>query len=237
MKINCLIIDDEPIARDILRTYCGHLPYLNIVAECGNALEAKNVLLQQHADLLFLDIHMPVFDGLAFLQTLKHPPQVVFTTAYKEYAVTAFDLAAVDYLVKPFSLERFIVAVDRAMERLRQTPAGANVAAAAPPIQPFIFIRADTKIYRLNPSEWLYAEAKGNYTKIVTTEKTLLPYMAFSAFEQLLSVEYALRVHRSFLVNKAKISHIEGTRIFIGSHEIPIGGNYREACYKAIGLE
>jgi DNA-binding LytR/AlgR family response regulator len=234
MMINCLIIDDEPIARDILRNYCGHLPYLHVTAECGNALEARNILLQQHVDLLLLDIHMPVFDGLAFLHTLKNAPQVVFTTAYKEYAVNAFDLAAVDYLVKPFSLERFIVAVDRVIERLDKAPLKIS---PAPPIEPFIFIKTGDKIYRLHPVEWLYAEAKGNYTKVVTADKTLMPYLSFSAFEQLLSTDFALRVHRSFLVNKSKISQIEGNRLFIGSNEIPIGGNYKAACLKAIGLQ
>lgn len=233
MTVNCLIIDDEPIARDILRNYCGHLPYLHIVAECGNALEARNVLLQEHVDLLMLDIHMPVFDGLAFLHTLKNAPQVIFTTAYKEFAINAFDLAAVDYLVKPFSLERFIVAIDRVLEILAKAPSGIG---GSKPIEPFIFIKTDSKIYRLHVGEWLYSEAKGNYTKIVTADKILLPYLSFSAFEQLVSPDYALRVHRSFIVNISRISQIEGDRILIGSNEIPIGGNYRAACMKAIGL-
>ena len=104
--INCLVVDDEPVARSIIRNYCSHLPYLNIVAECGNALEAKDLLLANEIDLLFLDIHMPVLNGIGFLNTLKNVPQVIFTTAYQEYAVNAFDLAACDYLLKPFSIER-----------------------------------------------------------------------------------------------------------------------------------
>src|SRR5687768_12927406 len=107
--INCLIVDDEPLARDIMRNFCSHLPDLHIVGDCGNALEAKRLLNQQQVDLLFLDINLPVLDGVAFIKTLKQVPQVIFTTAYKDYAVNAFDLDACDYLVKPFSLERFIV--------------------------------------------------------------------------------------------------------------------------------
>jgi DNA-binding LytR/AlgR family response regulator len=231
MTINCLIIDDEPIARDILRNYCGHLPYLNIIGECGNALEAKSMLLNRPADLLFLDIHMPVLDGLAFLTTLKSPPQVIFTTAYKEYAVNAFDLSASDYLVKPFSLERFIVAVDKVMEKLNKQPINAETNAGA-----LVFIKADNKIYQLQQQEWLYAEAQGNYTKIVTTGATILPYLAFSAFETILPQGFGLRVHRSFLINKAKITKIDGNRVFIGSTEIPIGSNYKTAFFKEIGL-
>jgi DNA-binding LytR/AlgR family response regulator len=233
MTINCLILDDEPIAREILRNYCSHLPYLKIIAECGNALEAKNWLLKQPADLLFLDIHMPVLDGLAFLTTLKNPPQVIFTTAYKEYAVNAFDLAACDYLVKPFSLERFIVAVDKAIESVTRTT---SPLAGESPTDAYIFIKTDNKIYRLQQQEWLYAEAQGNYTKIVTTGSTLLPYLSFSGFEQLLPHDFAIRVHRSYLVNKSKITLIEGNRIFIGQKEIPIGANYKTAFLKEIGL-
>ncbi|RYY26202.1 MAG: response regulator, partial [Chitinophagaceae bacterium] len=119
MKIyNCVVIDDEPIAREIVMTYCNHLPALKMIAACNNALEAKQVLEEKNTDIIFLDINMPVLSGLAFLKTLKNPPQIIFTTAYREYAVDAFDLSAADYLLKPFSLERFIVAVDKAIERL-----------------------------------------------------------------------------------------------------------------------
>ncbi|MCE6988710.1 LytTR family DNA-binding domain-containing protein [Dyadobacter sp. CY323] len=122
-KISCLIVDDEPIARDIIKSYCAHLPYLTVLASLGNALEAKTFLFQQKVDILFLDINMPVLDGVTFLKTLKNPPQVIFSTAYKEYAIDAFDLAACDYLLKPFSLDRFIIAVDKAMERIQPAAA------------------------------------------------------------------------------------------------------------------
>src|SRR5690348_13472420 len=121
--VNCLIADDEPIAREIIQNYCAHLPNLKVVASCSNALEAKAAMQQQKVDILFLDINMPVLDGISFLKTIQHKPQVIFTTAYKEYALNAFDLAAVDYLLKPFSLERFIVAVDKALERINKPSA------------------------------------------------------------------------------------------------------------------
>jgi two-component system, LytTR family, response regulator len=166
-QINCLIVDDEPIAREIIKTYCSHLPVLHIVASVGNALEAKTILQTQKVDLLFLDINMPVLNGISFLKTLKNPPQVIFTTAYKEYAVDAFDLAACDYLLKPFSLERFIMAVDKALERSPLPPNGGI--ADYDKVEDYLFLKADGKILKIMHEELLFAEAQGNYTKIVTT--------------------------------------------------------------------
>lgn len=235
-KINCLIVDDEPIAREIIQTYCSHLPMLNIIASCGNALEAKTALQKQKIDVLFLDINMPVLNGIAFLKTLKNQPQVIFTTAYKEYAVDAFDLSACDYLLKPFSLERFIVAVDRALERLNALPI-INPENPESKTVDYFFIKADGKIYKILHNDLLFAEAQGNYTKIVTTQNTLLPVMTFSSFEEILPKTLFLRVHRSFIINKSRITHIEGNRVFINRDEIPIGSNYKEDFLKMLGLQ
>lgn len=234
-KLNCLIVDDEPIAREIIKTYCGHLSNLHVVAMCGNALEAKTVLQQQKVDILFLDINMPVMDGISFMKTLKRQPQVIFTTAYKEYAIDAFDLAAVDYLLKPFSLERFIIAVDKALEKLVvQAPSFPDIQEGKN--EDFVFIKTGDKIFKIQHDDLLYAEANGNNTKVVTTANTLLPSMTFTGFEELLPASLFLRVHRSFIVNKSKITHIEGNRVFINDIEIPIGNNYREGFLKGIGL-
>ena len=118
MKYKCLIVDDEPIARQIVEQYCAYLPDIDIVGSCGDAFMAKEITFAREVDIIFLDINMPVLDGIAFLKTLRYPPQVIFTTAYKEYALNAFDLAACDYLLKPFSLDRFIIAVDKSIERI-----------------------------------------------------------------------------------------------------------------------
>ena len=246
-KINCLIVDDEPIARDIIQNYCQYLDYLNVIASCGNALEAKIILQTQQADILFLDINMPVIDGISFLKTLKNPPQVIFTTAYKEYAIDAFDLAACDYLLKPFSFERFIIAIDKAMEKLQPLktrqegightqPDTESTQLRQMPFEDFTFIKTDGKIYKLSHQDLLYAEAQGNYTRIVTTSNTLMPKMPFSSFEELLPKSVFLRTHRSFIINKAKIGHIEGNRIFINSTEIPIGSNYKDQLMKELGF-
>lgn len=234
-KITCLIVDDEPIARDIIQNYCGHLPDLQVVASCGNALEAKVILQQQRIDILFLDINMPVMDGISFLKTLKKQPQVIFTTAYREYALDAFDLEACDYLLKPFSLDRFIIAVDKAIDKIvGSTPLVTEVSDAKN--DDFIFIRTEGKIFNVRFDDLLFAEASGNYTKITTTQHILLPKMAFSNFEELLPKSVFLRVHRSFIINKSKIIHVEGNRVLINDTEIPIGSNYREVFLKGLGF-
>ena len=234
IKWKCVIADDEPIARDIIQSYCAHLPYLEVVASVSNAIEAKEALAKDNVDIIFIDINMPVMSGISFIKTLKTPPQVIFTTAYKEFAVDAFDLAACDYLLKPFSLERFMVAVDKAVERLQgKPPMQENIASSS---EDSIFIRTDGKIYKILQNDVLYAEASGNYTRIVTAGNIFMPSMTFSAAEELLPKKIFIRVHRSFIINKNRIGHIEGNRVFIGKIEIPIGTNYKEGFLKEIGL-
>jgi DNA-binding LytR/AlgR family response regulator len=232
--INCLVADDEPIAREIIQNYCAHLPNLKVVASCSNALEAREAMLQHKIDILFLDINMPVLDGISFLKTIQHKPQVIFTTAYKEYALNAFDLAAVDYLIKPFSLERFIVAVDKAIERLNKP--FSNQFPAEEKTENYLFVKTDSKIYRIAYQDIIYAEANGNYTKIVTTQQTLTPGITFTGFEQQLPSSIFIRVHRSFIINKSHITHIEGNRVFVNNIEIPIGSNYKEVFLKVLGI-
>lgn len=235
MKIlNCLIVDDEPIARDIIISYCFHLPQLHISAVCENALEAKKILQEQTIDILFLDIHLPVLDGIGLIKVLKNPPQIIFTTAYKEYAVDAFELEVSDYLVKPFSLERFMVAVDKAIERLRAK--GRSISLKSTNEDNYLFIKSEGKIFKINHDELLYAEAKGNYTKIVTHDRVINPNISFTNFEKMLNFPLFVRVHRSFIINKSKIDHIEGNRLFINKTEIAIGRSYKDSFLKNLGL-
>jgi DNA-binding LytR/AlgR family response regulator len=234
-EFNCLIVDDEPIAREIIETYCKHLPSLHVAGLSGNAFEAKAILQEQKIDIVFLDINMPVLDGIAFLKTLKVQPQIIITTAYKEYASDAFDLSVCDYLLKPFSMERFIVAVDKAFEKLQDKPFSA-LEIPDKKAEDFIFIKANGKIYRIPYDDLSFLEASGNNTRIVTKDNNLFPVMTLSSLEELLPASLFLRVHRSFIVNKSKITHIEGNRIFINSHEIPIGNNYRESFLKDLGF-
>jgi len=231
---NCLIVDDEPIAREIIQSYCNHLPFLKVIKCCSNALEAKLELQNHETDILFLDINMPVLDGIAFLKTLTKPPLVIFTTAYKEYALNAFDLSACDYLLKPFSLERFIIAVDKAIDRMpeKQIDANNNLEKG----DNFIFIKSGGKIIRIQHDDLHFAEAQGNYVKIISLNKVMLANMTFANFEELLPKNIFIRVHRSFIINKSKISHIEGNTVFIDKTEIPVGSSYKERLLKNLGL-
>lgn len=231
---NCLIVDDEPIAREIIQNYCNHLPLLKVIKCCNNAFEAKIELQKQEIDLLFLDISMPVLDGISFLKTLTKPPLVIFTTAYRDYALNAFDLSACDYLVKPFSLERFIIAIDKAIGRIqKKQPDQENTSDKG---QDYFFIKSNSKIIRIRHDDLLFAEAQGNYIKIVCSNNTALANMTFAGFEELLPGNIFIRVHRSFIINKSKISHIEGNTVFIGKAEVPIGSNYKESLMRSLRL-
>jgi len=233
--VNCLIIEDEPLARDVISNFCGHLPTIRVVAECGNALDARRVLLEQQIDLMFLDINLPVLDGLAFLKTLKRPPIVIFTTAHKEYAINAFELNGCDYLVKPFSLERFIQAVDKAIDLLQLRFDRAGDTRKGHEGAEYFFIKADGIIYNLQYRDVLFAEARGNYTKVVTEGATYLSPIAFSNFEADLPVVGFMRIHRSYIVNVARISKVDGNMVFIGQYELPVSSHYKQAFMRTLG--
>lgn len=231
--IKCLIVDDEPIARQIIEGYAKQYPLLEVVASCEDAMEARIQLQKQPIDLIFLDINMPVIDGIGFLKTLKKAPQIIFTTAYKEYAVDAFELSASDYLLKPFSFERFLMAVDKVAEKLAPSPAPENPIA---PADDFMFIKSDNKIFKVAFEDILFLEAFGNYAKVYLTDKQLMPTTTLTSLEEALPKNQFIRVHRSFIINKNHISHIEGNRVFIKDQEVPISGNYKEAFLRICGL-
>ena len=227
-----MIVDDEPIAREILETYCGYVPYLNLIALCSNAFEARQELEKENIDILFLDIKMPVLDGIALGKILQNPPQIIYTTAYKEYAADAFEISAADYLVKPFSMERFLVAVDKALARIKN----GQQSGAEHTGKDYFFIKTFGTIYKVLFDDILYTEANGNYVKIVTSDSEISTIMTFTSLQQQLPAQVFSRVHRSFIVNKSKVTHLEGNRIFIGEKELPLGINYREGFFRELGL-
>ena len=233
-KLRCLIVDDEPIARQIVEGYIRDYPLLESTGSAETTMEAKLLLQEQPIDILFLDINMPVMDGIGFLKTLKHPPHVIFTTAYKDYAVDAFELAATDYLLKPFSFERFVIAVDKVANSIRQNVEAQNIPAARR--DEMIFIKSDNKLYQVAFQDILYLEAYGNYTKVYTRQRLLTPTTTFSSLETALPQGDFIKTHRSFLVNRNHINHIEGNRVFIEGREIPVGSSYRAAFLKACGI-
>ena len=230
-----MIVDDEPIAQQIVEKYCSYLPEIEIVALCSDALQAKQILSANAVDVLFLDINMPLLDGFAFLKTLKQQPQVIFTTAYKEYAHEAFNISACDYLLKPFSFDRFIQAVEKAKSQLALQLNDTVFTASVSPTT--LYIKSEGKIIKVDTHDLLYAEAQGNNVRIVTGERTITTVITFSAFEDQLPKTEFIRVHRSFIINKSKIQIIEGNRVFIDKTEIPIGQNYREDFLQSLGIK
>lgn len=229
-KVNCLVVDDEPLARRIIETYITNIPGWTTVGSCINAMEAYDVLQQHPVDVLFLDIRMPVISGIDFLRSLPHRPLVVFTTAYSEHAATGFDLNAVDYLLKPITRERFDQAVEKVTQRLLAT----NLPPAPPP--DYIFIKHDSKLIRLNYDDILLLEAKRDFTSIHLKTKKILAGMHLKALEAMLSPQRMVRVHRSYIVNLDAIQSIEGNTLGVHGLSIPIGTNYKAALYRSLGL-
>jgi len=233
MKLKCLIVDDEDLARSVVENYLKDIDFIEIAASCSNAMEAINNLNKSKIDLLFLDINMPKIDGLSFLRTLKFPPKVIITTAYREFAVEGFELDVVDYLCKPFSFERFLVAINKASERIKAEQNIMDVTETTKTIEqkisePYIFIKANKKTYRIALDDILFVEAVSDYIKIITTEKSHITYMYLKDIEKILDAKLFPRVHKSFLISISKIDSIEGNMIKIRENIIPIGRNYRE---------
>ena len=226
--IRCLVIDDEPLARQLLAGYVEQLATLQLVALCESAMEAFAILHQQEIDLLFLDIRMPGITGLNFVKSLKNPPAVIFTTAYHEHAVEAFELEAIDYLLKPITLERFVKAVQKVIPKKDLLPIAKETSVT------YIFIKVDRKLIKVNYSEILYIEALGDYVKFITVSATLISYMKVSALEQMLPEDHFLRVHRSYIVSLQKISYLEGNFLKINEIELPIGQTYKEHVYEKL---
>lgn len=218
-------MDDEPIAHRIIEGYCKELPHLQKVGNAYNAFEALQLLNQQAIDLIFLDINMPKMTGFELLKSLSKPPKVIVTTAYQEFALEGYELDIIDYLLKPFSFARFLKAINKATEST-PAPVPSNTAIPLSNNHRF-FLKGDKKHHQVHSKHILFIEAQGNYTKVYLQTETILSHEKISSFETFLPKTDFLRVHKSFIVATAKIKLIEGNRIFIGDHKIPIGQTYR----------
>ena len=216
------IIDDEPIAHRIIEGYCTNLPNLTKVGNCYDVFEAMQLLNSQSVDLIFLDINMPKLSGFDLLKSMSNPPKVIVTSAYKEYALEGYELNISDYLLKPFSLERFL----KAMQKVMVTPQSSSVSFKSEKSQSF-FLKGDKKTHQMHADDILYVEAKGNYSKMVLTEETIVVHEKISSLEKLLPDSDFLRVHKSFIISREKIKLIEGNRITIGDYHVPVGQTYR----------
>lgn len=229
MNINCIIIDDEPLAIRILEKYVADVPYLSLQASFDSPIAAMRFLQQQPVDLIFLDINMPELSGINLVKALSHPPLVLFTTAFSDYAVEGFELDAVDYLVKPFSKERFLKAVQKAGLFLeKKTHQDQSLT--------HLTLKADRKIYRVALDEIHYCQAYGDYVKVITADKQFLPKTTLAKLmEQLPPAEF-LRVHRSYVIAWDKVAYMEGNQLKIDDLLVPVGQQYRSQVLSRLKL-
>lgn len=236
--ISYLIIDDEPIAHGIIDRYCENLPHLTKSGSCYNAKEAFSMLYKEKVDLIFLDINMPEISGFEFLRSLSDPPQIIVTSAHQEYAIEGFDLNVSDYLLKPFSFERFMKAVNKVLEALddkKRVSVDSNPSEITK-ARLFVKEKGENRQYQILEDEILFVEASGNYSKIVLADKEIVTLQKLSDIEEKLSKENFIRIHRSFIVSRYKINSIEGNQIHISGHALPIGQTYREEVKKLLNV-
>lgn len=228
-KIKCIIVDDEPLSRQVLEKYVRDIPSLDLSASLPDALAALETIRKEDIQLVFLDINMPRLSGLNMVRSLDKPPLIIFTTAYPEYAVEGFELDVVDYLVKPFGFERFLKAVNKAHERIDHL----NKKSENNDLS-FISIKADKKIYKIDLAELLYAEAMGDYLKLHCTDRIITAHSTMKQMIEQLPEEQFIRVHRSYLVNLKQMDFMEGNYLSIRGNHIPVGSSFKEGLLKKI---
>lgn len=230
MTLNCLIVDDEPAARKLLQEYIEEIDFLRLVGVAENPLKAAGLLNSEQVDLIFLDVNMPKMNGIEFLRSSASLPMVIMTTAYGQYALDGFEMAVVDYLVKPFSLERFLKAAQKAFDLKQLRQKGETIAAEAG----YFYVKSNGRIERVNYNELLYIEAMSNYITLYTTTAKLVVYHTIKGILEQLPAEKFIQVHKSAVVNLDKINAIEGNMLRIGDAKITIGQNFHDEAMKKI---
>lgn len=236
MKIRTVIVDDEPLAIEVIETYLKNFSDIEIIAKCGDGIQAFNILQQKKADLMFLDVKMPGLNGTELLKSLKNPPKVIFTTAYHDYAVEGFELNALDYLLKPVSFDRFLKAMEKVYEHFGFT-ARQNIQTGIMPARNqdiFLYLKVERKMVKVDVKDILWIESQKDYIKVVLTDRELISKQKISILEELLPEDEFLRIHRSFIISMNKIESFNSSKIEIGSKELPIGRNYKNDCQRRL---
>lgn len=218
-----LIVDDEPFARKLILAHAQKIDFLQEVGSCSSAMEALSYLQREKVDVIFLDIQMPGLSGLDFVRALHQPPAIVLTTAFREFAVDAFELNAVDYLVKPISLERFLKCIDKVVKSK-----STDEVARLKPIEAVLHIRSDRKVFPVPVASICIVESLDNHVKIHLKDRVLITYESISSIEKKLSKEQFVRIHRSFIVSKSKIDFLAGEYVKVGNKELPFGRTYKQ---------
>lgn len=229
MKIRTLIVDDEPHAIEVIENHLQKFQQFDVVGRCNDAIQAFQLLQQKTVDLMFLDIKMPGITGTDFLKNLKNPPKVIFTTAYSEYAIDAFELNAVDYLLKPVSFERFFRAIDK-IYQLNEQRSSIGLIHENPVSdkESFLYLKVERKTIKVNVKDILWIESLRDYVKVVVKDTVYITKQKISLLEEMLPDKDFIRIHRSFIVAAAKISSFYSGSIEVDGHELPIGRNYKQ---------
>jgi DNA-binding LytR/AlgR family response regulator len=234
MNINCIIIDDEPLARKGLTEYISNVDFLTLAGAYEDALKAATAISENDIRLLFLDIELPRISGLDFLKSLQHPPLIILTTAYPQYALEGFDLNVLDYLVKPISFPRFLKAVTKAKEQLQLMHQTITAPASSSDAEDYIFIKTNNKLVRIFFYDILFVEALQNYVAIHTTEKKFISYLTFKSVEDKLPREKFLKVHKSFIVQISKVDAFENNELQVGASKLPVSRSLKDEVLKKI---
>ncbi|MCX6256937.1 MAG: LytTR family DNA-binding domain-containing protein [Bacteroidia bacterium] len=238
MYINCIAVDDEPLALDLIKDYIQKVPFLNMLSNFSNGIETLDFLKKSQVDLLFLDIQMNDLTGIQLIKVLKQKPLVIFTTAYPNYAVEGYELDIVDYLLKPISFERFVKAVDKVYEKLqteRMFKSETREITIANPRDDFFFIKTEFRLEKVKFADILYIEGMGDYLRMVTNTRRIMTLQNFKRMEEILPEDRFCRVHKSFIVSLEKIESIERNRIKIADKLIPISDSYKKSFYDYLG--
>lgn len=234
--MNCIIVDDEPLAIEVIESYLNKVESLKSVGSFRNAIKAFEFMQTTQVDLIFLDIQMPKLTGIDFLKTIKNPPKVIFTTAYREYALEGYELEISDYLLKPISFERFMKAIAKVMSSSAEnTPHTETVAINSAEDNPFIFFKSEKKMVKVHLNDILYIESIKDYVKIKTAEKETITHQKISFMESSLSPQHFIRIHRSFIINICKIDSFSATEVEISGESIPIGRSYKNDTLSRLG--
>ncbi len=225
--MKCIIVDDEPLAIEVIESYIDRLDDFEIVAKCSNALKAFEILQKQAVDVIFLDIQMPKLTGIEFLKSLQHPPQVIFTTAYRDYAIESYELDIVDYLLKPISFDRFLKAIGKLYKENKIIPIAPATIQSTDNEDAYIYLKVDKKMVKILLQDILYIESLKDYVRIRTTGKTVVTHQKISYLEERLPQECFIRIHRSYIVSLSKVESYSSTTIEVPTQELPIGRNYK----------
>ena len=231
MKTRCLVVDDEELARALLENYIGRLPNLELVGQCKDPMEAIQVMQEEVVDLLFLDIQMPGLTGIEFLRTLQQKPVVIFTTAYPDYALEGYSLDVTDYLLKPFSFERFVQAVNKANEMIQLKSGTTSTTADT---KDFILVKAEHRIHRIKYDDINFIQSMREYVAYYTPSGRILSLNSLKRLETELPADRFIRIHKSYIVSIDKVSTLEGNMVHIGKEKLPIGASYREVVLERI---